>query len=90
MSANAKPVGYTDVEVRSYLPSGWGIVPGARGAWNAKARKWTLEVYDGADHVWTLEVDGEAASRGDRFEAIKEAVRRLNRNALGRKSILTG
>ncbi len=40
MSAKSAPLSYTDIEVRSCLPSGWGIVPGERGRWSAADGIW--------------------------------------------------
>jgi len=90
MAATAKPISYTDVEIRSYLPSGWGIVPGRTSQWNPEKRAWSVEVYDGAHHVWQVEVGADDAERAGRFPALKSAIGGLDRKALGRKSILTG
>ena len=90
MAANAKPIGYTEIELQSYLPSGWGIVPGQRGAWDSGAGAWSVDIYDGADHVWKLTVDADDATKAGRIAALKDSVRHLNRHALGRKSIISG
>jgi hypothetical protein len=89
MAETSSPLTFTDVEVRSYLPTGWGIRPGARGRWDGKRRRWTIEVYDGADNVWTVAVDGKGKP-ADRLEALRLEIDRLFREALGRKSIITG
>ena len=88
-STTGSSAAYTETEVRSYLPSGWGIVPGATGRRDKAGRSWSIEVYDGADNTWKLEVAGEAAAE-DRLAALQTAVRSLERKALGRKSILFG
>jgi hypothetical protein len=84
------PLLYTETEVRSYLPSGWGIVPGASGRWIPKQGLWTIEVYDGADNTWRLEVPNPSAAKDGRLPALRAAVVRLERRALGRKSVLSG
>ena len=89
-SSTGRSVGYTETEVRSYLPSGWGIVAGATGRRDAASRTWSIDVYDGADNTWKLEVAGDAASAEGRLAALQTAVRRLERKALGRKSVLFG
>lgn len=88
MPAKAAPLSYTDVEVRSCLPSGWGIVPGATGNRSSSDGIWKLAVYDGADNVWTLEV--RAADAADRLEALRASIDRIQRKGLGRKSVISG
>lgn len=90
MSTSPRPLGYTALEIRSYLPSGWGIQAGSSGRWDADRGAWRVDVYDGADNTWTIAIAaGEAESAG-RLPALKAAIDRLARKALGRKSILTG
>jgi len=89
VSASTSRVSYSEVEIRSYLPSGWGIVPGASGSWDAARGAWSIDIYDGADNVWTITVPAEAAAK-DRLGAFNAEIARLQRKALGRKSILTG
>lgn len=84
------PLLYTETEIRGCLPSGWGIVPEAGGRWDAKKGFWTIEVYDGADNTWRLEVPHASASKDGRLAALQAAVGRLERSALGRKSIFSG
>jgi len=88
MTQSAQPLSFTDIEIRSYLPSGWGVQPGATGRWNAGTGTWTIDVYDVADNVWPLTVDSRTS--GDRVAALRTAIDRLVRKGLGRKSILTG
>jgi hypothetical protein len=90
MSAPHSVVAYTDVELRSVLPSGWGIVPGQTGKWNSIAARWAVQVYDGADNSWQIEVPSAEAMELGRLEALKARVRRLEHQALGRKSIISG
>lgn len=90
MAESVRPLVYTDVELRSFLPSGWGIVSDQPGRWDAENGRWSVEIYDGADNTWKVEVRaGDAASQG-RLEALKASIDTLHRKALGRKSVLTG
>jgi hypothetical protein len=89
MSATAGPPTYTEAEVRSFLPSGWGIVRGSVGRSDSRTGRWAIEVYDGADNAWTIEVEASAAS-GDRLQALATAIDRIQRKGLGRKSVLLG
>lgn len=90
MAESAKPLVFTEIEVRSFLPSGWGIQPGSTGRWDPERGSWSIEIYDGADNTWKVGVEaGEAAAQG-RLEALKAKIDALYRKALGRKSVLTG
>jgi hypothetical protein len=86
----ASPLSYIDTETRSLLPSGWGIRPGSSGRWDPKAGRWSIEVYDGADNVWTIAVESSVAGRMGRLEALRAAIERLQRKQLGRKSVISG
>jgi hypothetical protein len=88
MPANVSPLSYTDIEVRSYLPSGWGIVQGSTGRFTSADGVWKLPVYDGADNVWTIEV--RAADAADRMKALQASIDRIQRKGLGRKSVISG
>jgi hypothetical protein len=90
MSASAPPLDYTDVEIRSYLPSGWGIVEPPVRSWNERKGTWSIAIYDGADNVWPLPVAADVAARDGRLPALASAIDRLYRKALGRKSVITG
>ena len=83
------PITFTETEVRSVLPSGWGIVAGAAGRWDAGDGTWSIEIYDGADQRWTVAVDSSAAA-GGRLGALDAQIRRLERKGLGRKSVISG
>jgi hypothetical protein len=90
MPEATRPIAYTEVEIRSHLPSGWGIAAGTCGRWDARRGAWTLAVHDVAANVWTVAVSaGEAAQHG-RLGALAAKIRELERTALGRKSVLTG
>ncbi|MCB9378019.1 MAG: hypothetical protein H6511_04565 [Holophagales bacterium] len=90
MADHSKPVVYTELEIRSYLPSGWGIHDARSGRWDAKEASWGVDVYDGADNVWKLEVAGADAAKAGRLEALKASIDKIERKALGRKSVITG
>ena len=73
---------FTDIELSSYLPSGWGIRHAGSGSWDAGKSTYEVQVYDSADNVWPLRITGkEAATRG-RLEALKTSVDVLYRKAL--------
>jgi len=90
MATTLSPLTYTEIEVRSYLPSGWGIVAGQAGRWDAAQGRWSIEIYDGADNTWTIAIGGEEAARTGRLDALREGIDRLTRKSLGRKSIISG
>jgi hypothetical protein len=83
------PITYTETEVRSVLPSGWGIVGGSAGRWDAREGTWSIEIYDGAEQRWTVTVDSSGAERG-RLGALDAEIRRIERKGLGRKSVISG
>ena len=83
MSEATRRLTYTDVELKSYLPSGWGIRRGAVGSWDGGKGAWKIEVYDPADNVWPLVVAGRDASAKGRLEALQASVDKLYREALG-------
>jgi hypothetical protein len=74
---------YTDVELRSYLPSGWGIRGGSVGQWDGAKGIWKIDVYDPADNDWPLVVAGKAVTAKGRLEALQASVDQLYREALG-------
>jgi hypothetical protein len=83
MSEATRRLTYTETELKSYLPSGWGIRLGSVGRWDSDKASWRIDVYDLADNDWPLVVVGkEAASKG-RLEALQASVGKLYRNALG-------
>ena len=68
---------YSDIEIRSYLPTGWSLPTEEEGdRWNAKRRSWTVTLIDGTDLEWRLEVSlAEVETRG-RMEALRRATRK--------------
>lgn len=82
MTAESNRLTFTDIEIRSYLPSGWGIPPSGAGAWDAGKSTFEIEVYDLADNVWPLRVTGKEAAKSGRLEALKQSIERLCRTAV--------
>ncbi len=77
-------LGYTRHELLDYLPGGWSLAdPADAGAWDPHRRRWEVTLRDIAEVEWQLEVDGKAAAKAGRIEALKEAVDELYRSALG-------
>ncbi|MEO7795146.1 MAG: hypothetical protein ABIV06_10270 [Thermoanaerobaculia bacterium] len=80
--AESNRLTFTDIELRSYLPSGWGIRPNGVGSWDAAKSTYQIEVYDGTDNLWPLQVTAKAAAASGRLEALKASVDKLYRQAL--------
>ena len=74
---------FSHLEVRSCLPGGWCLAdPSAPGTWHEKRSRWSILVLDSTEVTWELCVTaGEA--RQDRMGALKAAIDRLYREALG-------
>jgi hypothetical protein len=77
-------LGYTRQELLDYLPPGWALEErtGA-GVWNSHRNRWEVTLRDIADVDWRLTVDGRAAAKAGRIEALKQALDGLYREALG-------
>lgn len=73
---------YTEIELQSYLPSGWAIRGGSSGRWDATKGAWRIEVRDPADNAWPLVVEGRQAAAHGRIDALKKSVDALYREAL--------
>jgi hypothetical protein len=82
MTAESNRLTFTEIEIRSYLPSGWGIRPQRSGTWNAKESAYEIEVYDPADNFWPLRITGKEAAKHGRLDALKKSVDQLYRNAI--------
>lgn len=79
----SESVGYTETEIRSYLPTGWNLVGTPTGNWDAKKKVWRATLLDNVDFDWPVEVEaGEASSLG-RLEALRRAIDRVYRERLG-------
>lgn len=77
-------IGYTLQEIRSYLPTGWTLAPGAgSGGFDARTSKYTLGVCDGAEVTWDLVVTAKDVSAQGRIPALRLAFDKLFRERLG-------
>jgi hypothetical protein len=74
---------YTETEIRSYLPSGWDLIGGSQGSWDAKKKLWRATVLDNVDFDWPLEVKADAAGKLGRLEALRLAIDKVYRERLG-------
>lgn len=95
MTAN-EPLGYTEDEIRSFLPSGWRlaaaddptgeIVPLTFGHWDGRQGLWRMRVVDNVDFDWPLVVKAADAAKlgaNGRLEALRRAMDKLYRERLG-------
>lgn len=80
--ADTNRLTFTDIELRSYLPSGWGIRRAGSGSWDAGKSTYEVEVYDSADNDWPLRITGKEAAAHGRLAALKASVDKLYRSAL--------
>ena len=84
-------VNYTTIEVQSVLPSGWSLPSPARSSVTAELNRtdrrktpaWEIRVQDVADVDWDLEVKLGAVEKLGRMEALRQAMDKLYREALG-------
>jgi hypothetical protein len=77
------PLSYTEVEIRSFLPSGWNLIGPAQGRWDEKKGTWTATVIDNVDYDWPVEVKPADADKLGRLDALKAAVDRVYRERFG-------
>jgi len=80
------PFGYTEEELRSYLPTGWNLVGPATGDWDERKKRWSTRIEDGTDMRWDLVVDGGEVEKKGRVEALRLAVDKLYRDRLGKRT----
>jgi hypothetical protein len=73
------PLLYTDVELESYIPSGWSLAEGRMCGWDAKDSAFRCTVVDGSDLDWELVVPLAETERHGRIEALRRAVDELDR-----------
>jgi hypothetical protein len=76
-------LGYTETEIRSYLPTGWSLMGPAGGTWDAKKKMWRGTLIDNVDFDWPVEVKAAEASSLGRLEALRRAIDRVYRERLG-------
>lgn len=82
--AAAPPFDYTSDELGSYLPSGWQVLEGGRGAWDPKKQALTVRILDNVDFDWPVTVTAAAATEHGRLEALRLAMDDTFRSRLGR------
>ena len=70
---------YTDVELESYLPSGWRLLAGREPTWDEKRGALLVEVVDMCDLGWELVVPADDVEHAGRIPALKQALDRLDR-----------
>lgn len=73
------PLMYTDVELESYIPSGWSLADGRERGWNAKDDAFRCVLLDGSELDWELVVPLADTKRHGRIEALRRAVDELDR-----------
>ncbi|HVS01966.1 MAG TPA: hypothetical protein VMT16_04285 [Thermoanaerobaculia bacterium] len=73
------PVSYTDIELESYIPSGWVLAEGQAPEWDPGRQELRVTVLDSSDLDWILAVKRSDAERLGRIEALRQAVDRLDR-----------
>jgi len=91
-----EPLGYTEDEVRSFLPSGWRLLatedanaellPHTFGHWDGAKGVWRMRVVDNVDFDWPLVVKAADAAKlgaNGRMEALRRAMDKLYRERLG-------
>ena len=80
---------YTRHELLDYLPGGWMLAdPSSSGEWDPRRKRWEVTLRDIADVDWQLQVDGKAAAKSGRIEALKEALDELYRTSFAPKGLL--
>lgn len=91
-----EPLGYTEDEIRSFLPSGWRLAaaddanvelsPHTFGRWDAAKGVWRMRLLDNVDFDWPLVVKAADAAKlgaNGRLEALRRAMAKLDRERLG-------
>lgn len=80
------PLFYTDVELESYLPSGWTLVAGEEPVWEEEGGDFRFRALDSCEMEWEIVVPKKEVDEHGRIEALRRAVDRLFRERF--KSIL--
>jgi hypothetical protein len=76
--------GYTEDELRSYLPSGWDLADGGDVTWDDKKRAATVRIIDNVDFDWPVTVPAREVDEHGRLEALRLAFDRVYRDRLGK------
>ena len=74
---------FIDIELDSYLPTGWRLMAPESGVWNRKKSEWTVKIVDGAEMDWDLTIRKRDVKAKGRMEALRYAVDVLHRERLG-------
>ncbi len=75
---------FTATEIRGLLPGGWNLAdPADPGSWDGSGRRWRTGLLDSADVRREVAVDAGEIDRHGRLEALRRAVDRVYREALG-------
>ena len=73
------PLMYTDVELESYIPTGWVLAEDDAPGWDAKRKAFRALVIDGSDLDWELLIRQSEVTEHGRIEALRRAVDKLFR-----------
>jgi hypothetical protein len=73
------PLSYTEVELESYIPSGWSLSADEPARWDPGESAFRATVLDGSDLDWELVVPLAESERHGRIEALRRAVDELDR-----------
>ena len=75
--SDAEELSYTQVEIRSFLPTGWSLAAGnEEGQWDAERGSWSVVLIDGTDLKWPIVIDLTKATSLGRMEALRQATRK--------------
>lgn len=85
MKTTNETLSYTETEIRSYLPTGWGLTEDGVGSFDAKKKVWRTMVIDNVDFDWPVEVKPSEVDSLGRLEALRKAIDRVFRERLGKR-----
>jgi hypothetical protein len=86
MKTTNETLSYIETEIRSYLPTGWGLTEDGVGSFDAKKKVWRTMVIDNVDFDWPVEVKPSEVDSLGRLEALRQAIDRVFRERLGKRS----
>jgi hypothetical protein len=72
-------VGFTPVEIASYLPAGWTLAAEPAPRWDDDKGVYRCTVVDGCDLDWPLVVAKKDVDAHGRIDALKRAIDHLDR-----------
>jgi hypothetical protein len=85
MKTTNETLSYTETEIRSYLPTGWGLTEEGVGSFDAKKKVWRTMVIDNVEFDWPVEVKPSEVDSLGRLEALRKAIDRVFRERLGKR-----